>query len=206
VGARGLEELASRDSYSTRNNRPSLSKHPTPTFNYQSLHTTHKMSSTSLQFGPEWMRNKQQPSASTTRPASLLSPILPSTSPPAPGTSSYSSLLTPAPPAPPEKQESVNPFLYSKEELLQVWKDGGGRGGLGLEVELWEGVVREIGGEPIGLREMSEGEKKVRSASTSRAPRRSALIVRVFYLRRDKYACIDILWRSQFGPASSPVA
>ncbi|KAF8588470.1 hypothetical protein K439DRAFT_635379 [Ramaria rubella] len=120
------------------------------------------MTSTSLQFGPEWMRNKQQTTPSATRPqASLLSPALPSTSPPAPGASSYSSLLTSAPPAPPEKQDSVNPFKYSKEEMLQVWKDGGGHGGLGLEVELWEGVVREVGGEPIGLKEMGESERKL---------------------------------------------
>lgn len=126
------------------------------------------------------MRNKQQTSASTTRPASLLSPPLPSTSPPAPGASSYSSLLTPMPPAPLEKQDSVNPFLYSKEELLQVWKDGGGRGGLGLEVELWEGVVREIGGEPIGLKEMTEGEKKVRSVIHLAYLATHHLFVRVF--------------------------
>jgi PERQ amino acid-rich with GYF domain-containing protein len=108
------------------------------------------------------MRNKQQTLASANRPPpSLLSPTLPSASPPASGASSYSSLLTPAPHAPPERQGSDNPFLYTREELLQVWKDGGGRGGLGLEVELWEGVVREVGGEPIGLKEMSEGEKKV---------------------------------------------
>lgn len=152
------------------------------------------------------MRNKQQNSASTARPASLLSPTLPSTSPPAPGASSYSSLLTAAPAAPPEKQDSVNPFLYSKEELLRVWKDGGGRGGLGLEVELWEGVVREIGGEPIGLKEMSEGEKKVRSVPPLVPLASQHYFVRVSPLRRDKYVCTAIRSSPQFRPATSPVA
>ena len=27
--------------------------------------------------------------------------------------------------------------------MLRIYKEGGGRGGLGLEVERWEGVVRE---------------------------------------------------------------
>jgi hypothetical protein len=62
---------------------------------------------------------------------------------------------------PQEKKDVANPFKYSKDEMLQVWKDGGGRGALGLEVELWEGVVKELGGEPVGLKEMSEAEKKV---------------------------------------------
>lgn len=46
--------------------------------------------------------------------------------------------------------------------MLRIYKEGGGKGGLGLEVERWEGVVREVGSEPVGLREMSESEKKVR--------------------------------------------
>ena len=139
------------------------------------------------------MRNKQQSLATTARtPTSLVSPTLPSTSPPVPGASSYSSLLTPAPAAPPEKPDAVNPFLYSKEELLQVWKDGGGRGGLGLEVEMWEGVVREIGGEPLGLKEMGEGEKKVCGMPTRIYSLAQYYFIRVFPLRRGKYVCIVI--------------
>jgi hypothetical protein len=61
----------------------------------------------------------------------------------------------------PEKGDEAHPFRYSKEDLLKIYKDGGGKGGLGLEVERWEGVVREVGSEPIALREMSEAEKKV---------------------------------------------
>lgn len=45
--------------------------------------------------------------------------------------------------------------------MLRIYREGGGKGGLGLEVERWEGVVRETGIEPIGLKEMGEAEKKV---------------------------------------------
>jgi hypothetical protein len=45
--------------------------------------------------------------------------------------------------------------------MLRIYREGGGKGGLGLEVERWEGVVREVGSDPIGVREMSDGEKKV---------------------------------------------
>lgn len=46
--------------------------------------------------------------------------------------------------------------------MLRIYKEGGGKGVLGLEVERWEGVVREVGSDPVGLREMGEGEKKVK--------------------------------------------
>jgi hypothetical protein len=45
--------------------------------------------------------------------------------------------------------------------MLRIYKEGGGKGSLGLEVERWEGVVREVGSEPIGPREMGDVEKKV---------------------------------------------
>jgi hypothetical protein len=55
---------------------------------------------------------------------------------------------------------SATPFRYSKEQLLNVWKDGGGRAPLGLEVERWPGIVRDTITEPVGLREMSTEERK----------------------------------------------
>lgn len=140
------------------------------------------MTATSLQFGPEWMRNKQQAARS---PPSM---SLPGTSPPTssssgatPAASTYSSLLSSAAyetnrtsvplqdgggqqgqiGATAAAAAALNPFKYTKEEMLQVWRLGGGCGGLGLEVEQWEGVVKEMGGEPIGLRDMTEGERKV---------------------------------------------
>lgn len=47
---------------------------------------------------------------------------------------------------------------------------------MGLEVERWEGVVREAGSEPVGLRDMSDSEKKVRPGG--QGDRQSAIFVR----------------------------
>lgn len=163
------------------------------------------MTATSLQFGPEWMRNKQQTTPSSTRsPVSVLSPNFLSNPPPAP--SSYSSLLTAAPAPLLEKQDSTNPFNYSKEDMLQVWKDGGGRGGLGLEVELWEGVIREVGGEPVGLREMSEGERKVCTVPRSHPASRSlSHISYATFLDDTTNTRTAFLTSSQFRPAATPI-
>lgn len=141
------------------------------------------MTTTTMHFGPEWMRAKQ--------PASTRSHVAPSPPPTAssggahsagnsasiapPGASSYSALVTPpAPPAHPEK-DMAQPFKYSRDEMLQIWKDGGGRGNLPIEVERWEGVVREEPGEPVCLRELSDVEKKVRR------PGLLCLVVILFY-------------------------
>jgi PERQ amino acid-rich with GYF domain-containing protein len=51
--------------------------------------------------------------------------------------------------------------------MLKIYRDGGGKGGLGLEVERYEGIVREVGSDPVGLREMGENEKKVRDGANS---------------------------------------
>ena len=110
-----------------------------------------------MHFGPEWMRTKQAPSRTNPSP--------PLTTSAATGASSYSALVTPASQAPPEKRDLAHPFRYSKEDLIRIYKEGGGKGGLGLEVERWEGIVRELGTDPISLKEMSEPEKKVRAAS-----------------------------------------
>lgn len=53
------------------------------------------------------------------------------------------------------------PFRYSKEQMLHVWKDGGGQGALNLEVERWPGIVRQVAVEPAGLREWTIEERKV---------------------------------------------
>ncbi|KAL0576818.1 kinesin-like protein, partial [Marasmius crinis-equi] len=115
------------------------------------------MSTTTMHFGPEWMRPKQQ-SVSRTQPPPPSPP--PAAIPQTPNASSYSALVSPAPPAQPEKRDEAHPFRYSKEEMLRIYKEGG-KGGLGLEVERWEGVVREVGTDPIGLREMGDAEKKL---------------------------------------------
>lgn len=109
-----------------------------------------------MHFGPEWMRPKHA------RPQNPPSPP-PVTSHASPGASSYSSLVTTTLNMPQEKSDIVHPFRYSKDELLKIYKEGGGRGGLGLEVERWEGVVREVGSEPIAMKEWTDAERKVRS-------------------------------------------
>lgn len=115
------------------------------------------MSTTTMHFGPEWMRTKHQPlPRSQPPPSPPPANVLPSA-----GLSTYSALVSATPPAPSESTDEAHPFRYSKEELLKIYQEGGGKGGLGLEVERWEGVVREAGVEPITLREMTEAEKKV---------------------------------------------
>ena len=132
----------------------------TPLSTHSATHYTSKMTTTTMHFGPEWMRTKQ----GSARPAP--SPPL-ANSPAPPGNSTYSALVTPATNPPPEGRDVAHPFRYSKEEMLRIYKEGGGRGGLGLEVERWEGIVREIGYEPVGLKEMSEAEKKVKNSRWS---------------------------------------
>lgn len=114
---------------------------------------TSKMTTTTMHFGPEWMRTK-----GSARPAP--SPPLNTSAAPA-GASSYSALVTPVSNPAPERRDTSNPFRYSREELLRIYKEGGGRGGLGLEVERWEGIVREVGYDPVAMKDMSEAEKKV---------------------------------------------
>ncbi|CAE7226276.1 unnamed protein product [Rhizoctonia solani] len=138
-------------------------------------------SASSLHFGPEWMRKPSRGSLAPLSPnitgnsPGTTSSLLPTPPNPAatqlPNVSSYSSLLTSASPPPQIKSEDENyPFRYSKEQLLRVWKDGGGRGGLGLEVERWPGIVREVGGEPQGVKEMTPDERKIFSAGVNSDP------------------------------------
>ncbi|KAJ6574666.1 hypothetical protein B0H19DRAFT_1125145 [Mycena capillaripes] len=128
------------------------------------MSTVHSMQS-SMQFGPEWMRAKPA------KPHSGPSPPPPATAPAA-GASSYSALVSPAPPPPTEKRDETHPFRYSRDEMLKIYRDGGGKGGLGLEVERHEGIVREAGTDPVGLREMGENEKKLFAGSLNSELRR----------------------------------
>ena len=113
-----------------------------------------------MHFGPEWMR--KQPISRTPQEQQQLPPSSPAA--PTSNASTYSALVSPAMPVQTENRDDSRPFRYSKEELLQIYRDGGGQSGLGLEVERWEGVVREVSAEPTSLREISEAEKKVRLA------------------------------------------
>lgn len=115
-----------------------------------------------MHFGPEWMRAKQQPQTRAQAP-----PSPPPTSNLQLANSTYSALVSATPTGQGDKQDEVHPFRYSKEELLGIYKESP-KGSLGLEVERWEGVVREIGSDPVGLRDMGEIEKKVRTGAFTR--------------------------------------
>ncbi|KAJ7225976.1 hypothetical protein GGX14DRAFT_642192, partial [Mycena pura] len=112
------------------------------------------MQSSTMQFGPEWMRVKPaKPHGPSPPPLAATAPVV--------GASSYSALVSQAPPPPTEKRDETHPFRYSREDMLKIYREGGGKG-LGLEVERHEGIVREVASEPAGLREINENEKKVR--------------------------------------------
>ncbi|KZV95601.1 hypothetical protein EXIGLDRAFT_834204 [Exidia glandulosa HHB12029] len=124
-------------------------------------------STTALHFGPEWMRAK---------PAARPSPLLegsPGTGTGSLGTGSpahsysYSLLATPASNRPGDVS-----FKYSREEMLQIYKDAVSRPELSAEVERWDGVVNEDAHEPVGLHDMDEVEKKLFSLTLNSELRR----------------------------------
>ncbi|KAF8610261.1 hypothetical protein BDV93DRAFT_517414 [Ceratobasidium sp. AG-I] len=138
-------------------------------------------SASSLHFGPEWMRKPSRgslaplspnPAGNSPSTTSNMLPTPPTQAAPAlPNVSSYSSLLTSSSPPPEIKSEDESyPFRYSKDQMIRVWKDGGGRGGLGLEVERWPGIVREVGGEPVGIKDMTQEERKLFSMPVNSDP------------------------------------
>lgn len=119
-----------------------------------------------MHFGPEWMRKQPTPSARPPQPDPQTGPppaiahinsntVLPS------GGSTYSAHVTPTAGATPENRDVAHPFRYSKEDMLRIYKETGGRSGLGLEVERWEGIVREVAADPVGLKDPGEADKKV---------------------------------------------
>jgi PERQ amino acid-rich with GYF domain-containing protein len=117
--------------------------------------------STTMHFGPEWMRPKtQNTSRSSTREPSP---------PPAP---TYSALAAPPGPPPgasqPPAKDTARPFRYSREEMVRIFRDGGGAGPLALEVERWDDVVRDAPHEPMALRPLSDADKKARGRDRSR--------------------------------------
>lgn len=125
--------------------------------------TLDKMATTTMHFGPEWMR-KQPATASRSSLTDLhpgsttailgLTPTAPT--PPAP---SYSAPVTSGV-VHPEKREGGHPLRYSKEEMISIYWEGV-KTTLGPEVERWDGIIREIAADPVGTKEMSDVEKRV---------------------------------------------
>ena len=155
---------------------------------------------TTMHFGPEWMRTKQ---AASLRPQAAPSPPLPqntSNALPGPasassGAASYSALLTPNPSSAQTNRDVTHPFKYSREDMLQVYRENSLATTLPIEVARWEGVVREEALDPASMKELSESEKKV-----SVLPLFSYLRLR--FSDSSKFAVI--LWASQLGGAPSP--
>lgn len=70
-------------------------------------------------------------------------------------------MVSPSGGAPFKERDGTHPFRYSRDELLNIYKESGGKFALGVDVERWEGVVREVPADPISLRELNEAERKV---------------------------------------------
>lgn len=124
-----------------------------------------------LHFGPSWMREpgqimgKKGTGGSANQPPT--SPAQNSAGANNPSTGSYSSLVSgggSTVTVQPERRDEAHPFRYSKDDMLKIFKEQT-RPSLGLEVERWDGIVQESASGPVSLREISDGEKKVRQFS-----------------------------------------
>lgn len=116
-------------------------------------------STTALHFGPEWMRAK---------PAARPGPLPDGTGGTGSPAHSYSSSLL----STPATRLGDSSYKYTKDEMLQIWKDSVNRPELSLEVERWEGVINDDAHEPVGVQEMDEAEKKLFSQTLNSEVRR----------------------------------
>ena len=120
-----------------------------------------------MHFGPEWMRKQPTPTSRTSQTDFH------------PGSTTAISGLNPTAPTPPtysasvtsgvvhsEKRDGSHTLRYSKEEMIRIYREGV-KTTLGPEVERWDGIVRGIGADPVGTKEISDVEKRV---STLRCP------------------------------------
>ena len=121
------------------------------------------MATTTMHFGPEWMRKQAIPAPrssqtdlhpGSTTAISGLNPTVPT-----PPTSSYSALVTSGS-VHSQKRHGSHPLRYSKEEMIRIYREGV-KTALGPEVERWDGIIRDIAADPIGTKEMSDVEKRV---------------------------------------------
>jgi len=130
---------------------------------------TNTMATTTMHFGPEWMRKQPTPAPRSSQtdfhPGSttVISSLNPTAS--TPPISSYSASVTFGT-VHSEKLDGIRPLRYSKEEMIRIYREGA-KTTLGPEVERWDGITKEIGADPVGTKEMSDAEKRV---STLRCP------------------------------------
>lgn len=52
-------------------------------------------------------------------------------------------------------------FRYTKEDMLDIYRQSKAKHPLSLEVKRWEGIIRAIAVEPSNVRGMTESESKV---------------------------------------------
>ena len=118
-----------------------------------------------MHFGPEWMRKQTTPASRSSQTdfhpggTTAILGLNPTTS--TPPTQSYSASVTSGA-VYSEKQDGGRPLRYSKEEMIRIYWEGM-KATLGPEVERWDGIISEIGADPVGTKEMSDVEKKVRT-------------------------------------------
>lgn len=122
-------------------------------------HVSIKMTTTTMHFGPEWMRKQPTPAprSSLTESTALVSGLNPTA--PTPPASSYSASVASGA-LHSEKWDIGRPLRYSKEEMIRIYHEGV-KMALGPEVERWEAIVREIAADPVGTKEMTDVEKRV---------------------------------------------
>lgn len=128
-----------------------------------------KMATTTMHFGPEWMRKQPAPALRSSQTdfhpgsATAISGLNPTA--PTPPTPGYSVSVTSGA-VYSEKRDGGHLLRYSKEEMIRIYREGV-KPALGPGVERWDGIIREIGADPVGMKEMSDAEKRV---STLRCP------------------------------------
>ena len=102
----------------------------------------------------------------------------------------------------PEKRDGGHSLRYSKEEMIRIYWEGV-KTTLGPEVERWDGIIREIGADPVGTKEMSDAEKRV---STLRCPSSWQCPQLIVVLsRRAPCETLVVLWATQFRDAEATV-
>jgi hypothetical protein len=130
-----------------------------------------RMATTTMHFGPEWMRKQPTPvpRSSQTESTATISGLNPTA--PTPPASSYSASVVYGA-VHSEKWSGGHPLRYSKEDMIRIYREGV-KTALGPEVERWEGIVREIAVDPVGTKEMTDVEKRVSPLCCSSSWRRT---------------------------------
>jgi PERQ amino acid-rich with GYF domain-containing protein len=138
------------------------------------------MATTTMHFGPEWMRKQPTPAPRSSLTESTTAGLGLDPTAPTPPTPSYSASIAFGV-VNSEKWDGGHPLRYSKEEMIRIYQEGV-KTALGPGVERWEGIVREIAADPVGTREMTDVEKRVSLLCCPSSWRRASNSLRFFHL------------------------